>query len=246
MKKIIFITALCALLLPALSASAARLNDRLENRPYADLRRWHLGFGVSTLVQDISFSHSGFLTEGGEEWYMEQPSFSPGFGVNGLIDLRLHTHVNLRFAPGLLFGNRQIEMVNHGVPATDAASSIGLRQNLKSTFIVLPFDVKLSSLRYRNSRPYLSLGVMPAFDVTRRRNDYLRLRPTDCYLSVALGCDFYLPFFKLIPELKFCFGLTDVIEHDRPDLTDDHEKFKITQSLRRATSSMVILTFYFE
>lgn len=235
-----------AFALAFLPGQAARLNDRIENRPYADLRRWHLGFGVSTLFQDLSFSHSGFVTPGGEQWYMEQPSFSPGFGVNGLVDLRLHRHVNLRFAPGLLFGNRQIEMVNHGVPGSDAATATSLSQNLKSTFIVFPFDVKLSSLRYRNSRPYLSLGVMPAVDVTRRRNDFLRLRPTDCYLTIALGCDFYLPFFKLIPELKFCFGMTDVIDHDRPDLTDDPDKFKITQSLRRATSSMVILTFYFE
>lgn len=66
------------------------------------------------------------------------------------------------------------------------------------------------------------------------------------YLTCGLGCDFYLPYFKLIPELKFCFGLTDVIDHERKDLTDDPSKLKITQSIKKATSAMVVLTFYFE
>ena len=87
---------------------------------------------------------------------------------------------------------------------------------------------------------------MPAFDVNKKGSDFLQLNTFDCYLSIALGCDFYLPYFKLIPELKFCFGLTDVLNHDRPDLVDDPMKLKFTQSLKKATSKMIVLTFYFE
>ena len=63
---------------------------------------------------------------------------------------------------------------------------------------------------------------------------------------MGFGCDFYLPYFKLNPEIKFCFGLTDMLEHDRPDLTDDFNRQKFTQSLKKATSKMIVLTFYFE
>ncbi len=63
---------------------------------------------------------------------------------------------------------------------------------------------------------------------------------------MGFGCDFYLPFFKLIPEVKFCFGLTDLLRHDRPDLADDPSMLKYTQSVRRAASKMFVLTFYFE
>ena len=31
-----------------LSAKADRLNDKLLNRPYSDMRRWHLGFSVGS------------------------------------------------------------------------------------------------------------------------------------------------------------------------------------------------------
>lgn len=68
----------------------------------------------------------------------------------------------------------------------------------------------------------------------------------DFYLSVGFGVDFYLPFFKLNPEVKFCFGLTDILKHDRPDLVDDTETIKVTQSLKKVKSNMVVFTFYFE
>lgn len=216
-----------------------KLNDKLMNRPYADQRRWHLGFSVGVHTQDMSFTHNGFTTDAGETWFMEQPSFSPGFCVNGLVDFRLNDYFNLRLSPGMYFGNRDIKML-------DTTNGNTASQNLKSVYIVAPVDLKFAAQRFRNVRPYLVGGVMPAFDVSKKRSDYLKLKTFDCYLTVGFGCDFYLPFFKLNPEIKFCFGLADVIQHDRPDLVDDPDRMKITQSLKKATSQMVVLTFYFE
>ena len=86
---------------------------------------------------------------------------------------------------------------------------------------------------------------MGTADVSKKRNDLLKLNTFDGYLTIGLGCDFYLPYFKLIPELKFCFGLTDVINRKRNDLRDPAD-IKFTQSLKKATSNLVILSFYFE
>lgn len=216
-----------------------KLNDKLMNRPYADQRRWHLGFSVGVHTQDMSFTHNGFTTDAGETWFMEQPSFSPGFCVNGLVDFRLNDYFSLRLSPGMYFGNRDIKML-------DTTNGNTASQNLKSVYIVAPVDLKFAAQRFRNVRPYFVGGVMPAFDVSKKRSDYLKLKTFDCYLTVGFGCDFYLPFFKLNPEIKFCFGLADVIQHDRPDLVDDPDRMKITQSLKKATSQMVVLTFYFE
>jgi len=225
----------------AVAVYANRLNDKIENRPYADLRPWHLGFSVGLHTQDVTFAHNGFVTENGETWFMEQPSFSPGFCVNGLIDLRLNGYFSLRFTPGMYFGNREVTIVN-----TSGSGKEQLRQNIKSTFIVLPVDIKFAAQRYRNCRPYLVGGVMPAIDVAKKRTDYLKLKSSDVYLEIGFGCDFYLPYFKFNPEIKFCFGLGNVLQKDRPDLVDDPGMMKITQSLKRATSQMVVLTFYFE
>ena len=220
-------------------AGARTFNDRVLNRPYADIRRLHLGFSVGVHTQDIAFTHNGFVTDEGEEWYMEQPSFSPGFCVNGLVDLRLSSLFNLRFTPGMYFGNRDITM-------RDYTTGAEMKQNLKSTYIVTPLDLKFSGLRYRQSRPYLTAGVMPTFNLTSAKGDWLRTKPFDFYLTCGFGCDFYLPYFKLIPEVKFCFGLSDVIDHDRHDLEDEPGKMTITRSLKKAVSRMVVFTFYFE
>lgn len=220
-------------------ASAQNLNDKLMNRPYADLRRWHLGFSVGLHTQDLTFTHNGFVTENGESWFVDQPSFQPGFCVNGLIDYRLGTYFNLRFTPGMYFGNRDITMREYNTGAQ-------LRQNIKSAFLVFPFDLKFSGLRYRNSRPYITAGVMPTVNLVRKSGDYLRTNSTDFYLTCGFGCDFYLPYFKFNPEIKFCFGLSDVLDHKRADIAEEPEKFKITQSLKKAVSRMVVLTFYFE
>lgn len=166
------------------------------------------------------------MTESGETWFMEQPSFSPGFCVNALAELRLNTYFSLRVSPGMYFGNRVVKMI-------DTTNGNREQQNLKSTFVVVPVDIKFAAQRLRNVRPYITGGVMPAFDVSKRESGLLQLKSSDCYLSVGFGCDFYLPYFKFIPEVKFCFGLSDVIRHDRPDLVDDPDKMKFTSSLRR-------------
>lgn len=236
--RVIAIVLIAAASLPVV-VSGREFNDRLLNRPYSDLRRWHLGFSVGVQTQDVRFTHNGFVTEAGEQWFMEQPSFSPGFSVSGLLSVRLNDYFSVRFTPGMMFGNRDIRL-------HDVESGAVERQNIKSAYVVTPVELKFAAQRFRNLRPYLVGGVMPAFDVSKRRNDLLKFKATDMFLTVGFGCDFYLPFFKLIPELKFCFGLTDVLDHNRPDLADEPDKMKYTQSLTKAVSQMVVLTFYFE
>lgn len=235
----IFIIILLALTAAMPAGAARRLNDKIENRPYADMRPWHLGFSFGLHTQGLRFAHNGFITPEGEQWRMEQVNYQPGFTVSGLVALRLNNYFSLRLSPGLMFGSRDIRML-------DLTAGAEQTQNMKTTYVTFPLDLKFASQRTRNARPYVSAGVMPAIDVSKKRNDLLRLTSGDFFVTVALGCDFYLPYFKLIPELKFCFGLTDALAHDRPDLADDPTRLKFTQSLGKATSKMICLTFYFE
>lgn len=239
LQNIIITIMLLAFPFSSIAKGNRYMNDKLLNRPYADLRAWHLGFSVGLHTQNLLFTHNGYVTEDGESWFMEQPDYSPGFCVNGLVDFRLSTYFSIRFSPGLYFGNKKIEMLESKTGATD-------QQNIKSTYVVLPFDLKYYALRQRNFRPYMLAGIMPAFDVTKKHADYLRLKSNDFYLSIGFGTDFYLPYFKFIPEIKFCFGLSNILEKNRPDLVDDPTRLKFTQSLNKATSRMIVMTFYFE
>lgn len=227
------------LMVAGVSSMQARPQDKLYNRPYADMKRWHLGFSVGAHFQDLQFTHNGIVNSQGQQWYSEVPDFSPGFCVNVLADLRMHKYFNLRVSPGIYFGNKVVFFRDQNSDLTD-------KQDVKTCYVVLPLDLKISGDRLGNTRPYLTAGVMGTYDVSKKKSEFLRFNAADAYLTVGLGVDFYLPFFKLNPEIKFCFGLTDILQHKRPDLVDDPETMKITEALSKVKSNMVVLTFYFE
>ena len=60
-----------------------------------------------------------------------------------------------------------------------------------------------------------------------------------------MGLDLYYPFFKMIPELKFCFGLNNILDRNRTDLKDA-SLLKYSDALDKAQNGMIVLTLYFE
>ena len=212
---------------------------KVQNRPYIDERKFHYGFLLGLHMQDIELENNGYVDpETGEQWYAEIDNYSPGFTVGVLGDLRLNKYLSLRVSPTIHFGQKHA--VYHS--QTSGADST---QVFKSTYISVPFDVKFAAPRYNNFRPYLIAGINPMVDLTARKHDALRLKPFDLYLEVGMGCDIYLPYFKLIPELKFCFGLMDIIQKDRSDLIDG-TLLKYTKAVNGGHSKLISLTFNFE
>ena len=240
MNRLLRNIAAFALALTALCTSA-QLNDKVLNRPYADLKRVHLGFSVGVAMHNLSLTNNGTVSPEGNAWFGEVPSLSPGFTVGVLADLRLSNHLNLRLSPGMQFGSKTVKWRDAMNP--DAALS---SQNVKSTFVVLPFDLKVSALRYRNVRPYVVGGVMGVLDVSKRRREQLQFNNTDAMLTIGFGCDFYMQYFKFCPEVKFCFGLSNILKRNRPDLEDDPAMQAFTHSLDKVQNNMMIITFYFE
>lgn len=240
------ILCLTMLVLTALAA-VAQDNDKILNRQYADMKRVHFGFSIGLNFQDLNITNNGFTSEDGEQWWSDIPQHSPGFCVNVLADYRLGKHFNLRCAPGMYFGNKVVQFRNSMAnPELDDITHQRQSQNIKSTYLVLPVDLKISSLRYHNLRPYVTTGVMPVWDLSKNHSEQFQLKKTDVMLSVGMGCDFYLPFFKFCPEVKFCFGLKNVLNKNRDDLKDNPELMRFTQSVDKMQNNMVVVTFNFE
>ena len=238
------------MLLLGCASAFAQDNDMILNRPYADTKKIHLGFSVGMNFQNLAITNNGFVatdTPRGEEWYADVSAHSPGFSVNVLADYRISEHFNLRFSPGLYFGNKVVRFLNHrGDPDWVAQDHYKQSQNIKSTYIVVPLDLKMSAKRYHNMRPYFTGGVMYVHDLAKDRSEQLKLKDGDVMLTVGMGCDFYMPFFKLCPEVKFCFGLKNVLQRNRPDLEQTPETMRFTQSVDKIKNDMVVVTFYFE
>ena len=212
---------------------------KVQNRPYIDQRKFHYGFLLGMHIQDLELENNGYIDpETGEQWYAEIDNFGPGFTVGVFGELKLNKYYSLRLSPTIHFGQK------HGV-YHEQTSGADSTQVFKSTYISVPVDVKFAAPRYNNFRPYLIAGVNPMVDLTARKHDALRLKPFDIYLEVGMGCDIYLPFFKLNPELKFCFGLLDIIHKNRTDLIDN-TLMKFTKGVNGGHSNMIVLTFNFE
>jgi hypothetical protein len=225
---------------------------KVQNKPYIDLRPMHFGIHVGMNMQDIEFENVGpqtiTLDDGTvmqQTVVMDADKWNSGFSVGVLADLRLSNNLNLRITPTMHFGAKHLTFHNlsdldpEGFPHEET-------QDLKSTYISFPIDLKFSAQRWNNYRPYLIGGVNPMINLTGKDQDYIQLKRFDTFLEIGLGCDLYLPFFKLIPELKFCYSLTDALDHNHANELMDANKRIYANAVTSGHSKMIVLTFYFE
>jgi hypothetical protein len=139
---------------------------------------------------------------------------SIGFNVGLVGDLRLHEYVNLRFEPGLYYGQKDFVFPGF-TRALDA------ERQIKSTNINLPLLVKFSSLRTGNIRPYIEGGVSATLNLSsnsKSKDDNVqqkfRVKPWTTNYELGLGIDFYLEYFKFSPSIRGVFGFNDELIRD--------------------------------
>ena len=223
-----------------------------QNKPYIDLRPTHFGISVGFHMQDIELHNVGpqviTLDDGTtttETVVCDQDNWNPGFSVGVLADQRLAKHFALRLQPTMHFGAKHL--VFRHLNQTDADGRILEKsQDMKNTYIAFPLDLKFSAERFNNYRPYITAGINPMVNLTSKSQDYVQLKRYDMMLELGFGCDLYLPFFKLIPELKFSYSLTDAIDKGHADELTDATQRVYTNSVTSGHAKMITLTFYFE
>ena len=212
--------------------------EKVKNQPYGDQRLYHFGITVGLNVQDMILTHSGRITSEGQTWFCEIPNYSPGFNAGLLADLFLNPFMNLRFSPTIHFGDKQFTFREENTGEI-------FKTVARSNYLTFPVDVKFSSLRISNYRPYFLTGIYTALDLGIQNNEPILLKPLDYGVQFGVGCDFYLPIVKICPEIRFYFGLTDVMEKNRSDL-QDKDLWKYPEAISKGISRMVVLAFYFE
>lgn len=234
-----------------LAVGMAAQERRPQNKPYIDLRPMHFGILVGFNTQDIEFSNVGPQTIVGDDGtatetiLCDQDTWDPGFSVGVLADWRLGRHFNVRLSPTMHFGAKHLTFRNLN-RFDDYGQPLLTTQDLKNTYISFPVDLKFSAERFNNYRPYILAGISPMINLAAKAQDYIQLKRYDAMVEVGLGCDFYMPFFKLIPELKFCYSLTDAIDYNHSNELTDQNKRIYSQSVTPGYGKMIVLTFFFE
>ncbi|WP_315552824.1 type IX secretion/gliding motility protein PorT/SprT [Segatella oris] len=240
------------LVMLAFNLAATAQQRTVQNRPYTDLRPFHFGISVGTHAQDLEFVNRGEQTVVAEDGTSskqiittDQDRWDMGFNVGVLGEMRLSEHFQLRVAPTMYFGSRHIVLLNRSVVGPNG-SLMEQRQNLKSVYIATPIDLIFAAPRFNNHRPYIMAGLTPAINLSGKSNDFVKLKRYDAFAEVGLGCDFYLPFFKIRPELKFMYSLLNSLDTKHIERMEDKAMLPYARSVSETHSKMIVLTFYFE
>lgn len=227
-------------------SAAIAQTEKPKNTPVYDRDPLHFGFtlGVSTMDFGIKLTDD-FYTSNDTVLGINNKR-QPGFNIAMVTNLRMGEYLDLRFLPGLVFGqrdliyDRDIALVQDLV---DESSSEQHTMKIESTFLQFPLHLKYKAKRVNNYRPYLIGGVNYCFDLEAQKRikdserPKIRLQRHDVYYELGFGIDYYFPFFKLSSEVKFSVGLLDVIKRDGREYTT---------SIDKLNSKMVTLQFHFE
>lgn len=166
-----------------------------------------------------------------------------GFTVGIITNLRLSRDFDLRFLPGLSFGERRLIYNIPVIDINDAYSNDNFEYSIKSTFLDFPLLIKYKALRINNNRPYVVFGVAFRQDISKTaKEDLVRLKNSGFYAELGAGWDTYMLFFRLSVEAKVSIGLSNQLGGG-PDLT---QRQYYTNSIEKLTSNIFTLSFHFE
>lgn len=168
-------------------------------------------------------------------------SLVPGFTVGIVSSLRLTEDLDLRFLPGMSFGERKL---TYNIPVYDINAGIEQLKfySIKSTFLDFPLLIKYKARRINNDRPFIIFGSAFRQDISKTaKDDLVKLQSSGFYAEVGGGWDHYFPFFRFTVEGKFSFGLNDQLG----GLPEQQRKY-YAQSIKSLRSNIFTLSFHFE
>jgi hypothetical protein len=165
----------------------------------------------------------------------------PGFTVGIVSSLRLTRDLNLRFLPGLSFGERRL---TYNIPVWDIYTYKPTQYfSIKSTFLDFPLLIKYKARRINNDRPYVLFGSAYRHDISRTgKDDLVKLKNGGFYAEVGAGWDHYFTFFRFTVEAKVSIGLNNQLG----EAPGPNQRQYYTQSFESLRSKIFTLCFHFE
>jgi hypothetical protein len=226
-------------LLAMISGQAYAQKQKPKNESWYDEKILHFGFtlGFNTMDFKITPSYSNYQVD---SLLPEVTSLNPGINIQIVTDFRPAKYFDIRFLPGVSFGQRNVVYYKNKKLVND-------QQKLESSFIEFPLIFKYKAMRLNNVRPYLIAGLNYRYDLAGKKEYdeekpvYIRLKRSDLNYEIGTGFDFYLTYFKLSVEVKMSNGMRDILVHEP---APGHPEF--SNAIEKMKSQMWILSFHFE
>lgn len=206
---------LLATILVIISATA-QAQFKEPNRPeHDDLPYYfgiHLAYNNTYLHPSKSYK---FIQD--DSILTAEPGASGGVALGFLATFRYNSRFEFRLNPNLVIGGAKYFTYTLKNPLPGEAST--QKKTLPSSIFTFPLQVKFNSDRIDNFRMYLLLDAYVSTDLmanagNRNAEDLIKLKKNDYGVETGIGCNLYMKFVTLSPELKFTYGMANIHARD--------------------------------
>ncbi len=214
-------------------AQKENYREEQENKPYY--------FGITLSGAFMRFQtelHDIFLEQ--DSIMVAEPLNSAGMSVRLLAALRLTDRFELRFTPGLIFGDRSIA---YNLKYKEVDGGFTVNKNVESVIMSFPLNIKFKSDRIGNFRVYMMGGGKLDYDMAsnanaRKADDMIKIQKIDYGVEGGIGFNFYRKIVTISPEIKFSNGLKNLHARD--------VNLKYSSVIDRIQSRMIIFSLFLE
>jgi hypothetical protein len=204
-KKIVLLT--LGILL--YSSSFAQSDSELFNPRYDERKVITYGFSLGFQTTSYQLKYSDFFIDPAmDSVHSILPKKRPGFKLGFIVNFKLAQFLDLRITPTVSFAEYLLE---YNFVGGDQFTEL-----IESTGVEFPILFKYKSQRRNNLRMYLVGGVTPIIEAAGKsglEEDLTRLQieKFNANLELGFGLDMYFPLFKFSPEVRFAYGLVNVL-----------------------------------
>jgi len=212
-------------LLILLSFSAFAQKQKIIALSNYDYKKFHFGmalnFGFYNLVNDYT---NDFLNN--DDVLSIETDGDLGLGVSFILpDLRLNDRLNYRHILTVKTIQRNINY--RFSPDYDGPSEV--TQNVESWFVESGHHLKYRADRINNQRAFIFFGPNIGIDMASEKDvldeNIFKLNRINFALEIGAGWDFYFEYFKFAPQIKYSYGLKNLIVEDGTIFTSPLEGF---------------------
>ncbi|WP_109831350.1 type IX secretion/gliding motility protein PorT/SprT [Reichenbachiella versicolor] len=213
-SKVILTLAIFACLANSITSQA---QDRsVLNLPFFDSQKIHYGFLLGVGISNFKMKYdSAYASTELDTLHSIVAKGAAGFKLGFIVDYHFNDVLDARFSPTVSFNQLKLDY-----RYTDGSTIESLSD---PTFVELPLLLKYKSVRRKNTRMYGLVGVNPSFKVsgTKEKEDNterLLLNNFNLNLEFGAGFDLYQSLFKFSPEVRYSWGLLDLLDRSEPNL----------------------------
>ncbi len=193
----------------ALTAPAQGQNKISENLLDYDQQWIHYGFLIGLHESKYRIQYSDAYTSPAlDSLHSIVPGALPGWKVGFVVDMSLWQYISFRALPTVGFYEQNLTY-----RFWDGSEIVELKD---ATMVELPLMIKYKSARRGNVAMYVIGGFSPSIEASGKgdetgSDESLELRNINFSIDAGVGFDLYFPLFKFSPEVRYSWGLRNML-----------------------------------